>query len=242
MDKNKIRIRIEDPGFEQGILEGGSCLAVPAEVSLLEDGTLDLLVYSFCREIAEKFSERFAEDPFSSDAVSYLMDRLAPKMAEMDFTLTDPCAHAYLEFRCDKPDTAKILPECEIITTLKGEKWNDLELDEFELDESDPTDRMAVIRRGGRIVCFAGLNDLAEDGLFELNVECEEAYRRQGFGVSCIAALAQYLVNLGGGVKYVTSEENIASRSTASAAGFHLYKKVLPFVCHRDIEEEGDEF
>lgn len=236
-------VRYENPEFEKEILEGGSCLAVPVEVSLLADGAMDMLVYSFCREIAEEFPARYGTDPFSAEAVSYLMGWLSPKMAELGYTLTDPRNHAYLEFRCDAPNKAKILPDCEIIDTLDGEKWDELELDEFMLDPADPTDRMAVIRRKGRIVCYAGLNDLSEeDGLFELTVECEEAYRKQGFGASCVAALAGYLMNLGEGVKYVTAEDNLPSHRTAASAGFTLYKKVLPFVCQKDAAEEGIEF
>ncbi|MBQ4353876.1 MAG: GNAT family N-acetyltransferase [Clostridia bacterium] len=242
MTKNSMAIRYEDPEFEKEILEGGSCLAVPAEISLSDEDGAQLLVYSICSETAQEFSADYSSDPFSDEAIAFLNSRLAPEMEKWGFTLTDARSHAYLEFRCSKPDTAKILPDCEIIASLDREKWDNLELDEFELDESDPTDRMAVIRRKGKIVCFAGLNDLSEDGLFELNVECEEAYRRKGFAASCIAALTAYLLGLGEDVKYVTSVQNEASRKTAQAAGFRLYKKVLPFVCHRELNEEGEEF
>ena len=102
---------------------------------------------------------------------------------------------------------------------------------------------MAVIRRGRRIVCFAGINDISDgDGMYELTVECEEKYRRQGFASSCIAALSDYLISLGKGVKYITAESNTASRNTAASAGFVHEKTVLSFVCYRNADDEGEEF
>lgn len=242
MKNGNITVRLENPAFEKEILEGGSCLAVPVEVSLGMDGTLNLLVYSFCRDMAENYAEHYAADPFTDAAVTDLAQQLAPLMAQFDYDLPDPRSHAYFEYRCDNPDKEKIHSDCEIISSLDGENWDELELEEFELDESEPTDRMAVIRREGRIVCYAGLNDLSEeDGLFELTVECEEKFRRMGFGASCVAALADYLIALGEGVKYVTSEENIPSQHTAVSAGMYMYKKVLPFVCQKMDNEEEEE-
>lgn len=236
-------INYENLEFEKEIFGSESCLAVPMEVSCLADGSVELLVYSFCGKVAEEFIEQFEKNPFSGEAVSYLMDWLTPKMAAMGYTLTDPRNHAYVELRCASPNQTKILHDCEIIDTLEGEQWEELELDAFMLEPTEPSDRMAVIRRDGRIVCYAGLNDLnEEDGLLELTVECEEAYRKQGFGASCVAVLSDYLMNLGQEVKYVTAERNLASLQTAEAAGFTFFKKVLPFVCQKNVSEDGIEF
>lgn len=219
------------------------CIAVPFEISLSRDGELLLCVYSFCRDAAEEFIKKFSAAPFSDEALNNLSDILAPKMAEMDFELTDPREHEYYEYRCTEPDASKILEDCVIIDTLKGEKWDNLELDEFELEKSDPADRMAVIRRGGHIVCFAGINDISDgDGMYELTVECEEEYRRRGFASSCIAALSEYLIKLGESVKYVTAGSNTASQNTAASAGFVHERKVLSFVCYRNADTEGEAF
>jgi len=242
MELNKPTIVFEDADFEKGVLEDG-CIAVPVEISLTQDGELSLCVYSFCRDAAEAFIERFSADPFSDEALAFVSDALSEKMAEMDFELTDPREHEYFEYRCTDPDTSKILADCDIIDTLKGEKWDNLELDEFELEKSDPTDRMAVIRRDRRIVCYAGINDISDgDGMYELTVECEEEYRRRGFASSCIAAMADHLIRLGEGVKYVTAGTNTASQHTAASAGFVLCRKVLSFVCYRNVEDEGEAF
>lgn len=234
-------IRIENTDFEKEIFEDGSCIAVPIEISQTADGEIDILTYSFCRDVAEEFEKSYSDDPFSEDAVEFLYKKLTPKMVQADYSTKGAGEHGYYEYRCDAPECDNILPECEIIDTLDGEKWNELELDEFMLDPDSPTDRMAVIRRNGKIVCYAGLNDLSEeDGLYELTVECEENWRRHGYGGSCVAKLTEYLISLGESVKYVCSESHIVSQKTAEAAGFTIYKKVLPFVCYRNDDEDEE--
>lgn len=234
-------IRLEDTELEKEILSGESCIAVPIEVTQNSDGALDILTYSFCRDIAEEFEKKYKTDPFSAEAVDFLTEKLTPKMAQLEYSTVGAGEHGYYEYRCDKPSSAKIMPECEIIDTLDGEKWDELELDEFMLDSAEPTDRMAVIRKDGKIVCYAGLNDLSEDdGLYELTVECEEDYRGRGYATSCAAKLTEYLKDIGEGVKYVCSVNHIVSQKTAEAAGFKIYKKVFPFVCYRSDEEDEE--
>lgn len=242
-------IRLENSEFEKEILEGGSCIAVPVQISRTNDGETEILTYSFCHDIAEEFEKKYNDDPFAAQAVEFLREKLAPIMEQLDYCTNGAENHGYYEYRCEKPNCAKILPECGIIDTLDGEEWDDLELDGFALDPTEPTDRMAVIREAGeggnagKIVCYAGLNDLSEDdGLYELTVECEEDCRGRGYATSCAAKLTEYLISLGEGVKYICSVDHLISQKTAEAAGFTVYKKVLPFVCYRnDDENENDQ-
>jgi len=233
-------IRREDFDFEQKIMNG-SHIAVPFQVTKKADGTLDLLVYSFAEKTAEEFEKRFAEDPFSEAAKAYLAEKLTPVMEEFEFDTDTATERVLLEYRCSVPDTAKVLPDCVLIDTLDGEVWEDLPLDEFDLDPENPLDRMAVIRKNGKIVCFAGLNDISEeDGLLEVTVECEEDFRKQGFGVSCIAKITEYLLGLGEEVRYVCAANNFASAKTAESAGYELYAACMPFVCYKFEEDEEE--
>lgn len=234
-------VKLEDKQFEDYIIETSSHIAMPFELHM-RNGGIEIISYSFTRQIAEEFEERFASDPFSAEAKRFLIDKLTPVMNELGYDTEGANDRIHLEYRCDKADTAKILPECEIISTLDGEKWDELPLDEFSLDPEDITDRMAVIRVGGRIVCFAGLNDISEDdGYIEVTVECCEDYRHRGYGVSCIAKLTDYLLSLGERVKYICVEENYASRAAAESAGFALYDRCMPFVCYRYDEADSAE-
>ena len=236
-------IRTEDKQFEERILNDGSHIAVPFVLSMMQDGTRDYLVYSFCVKIAEEFEEKFGDEPLSEEAKAFLDEKITPIMEKLDFDCTGALDRIHMEFVGTAFDETRILPDCEIISTLDGEKWIDeLELDTFELDPDDLVDRMAVIRWRGKIVCYCGLNDICdEDDSLELTVECAEDYRRQGFGSSCVAMLTQYLRGLGERVKYVCSVTNQNSFRTAAAAGLIPNREVLSFVCYRNEEPDGDE-
>lgn len=226
-------VRAEDKQFEEEIISTHHHIAMPFELSVTSDG-IEILAYSFCMDIAREFEEKFSSDPFSPLAKAYLYAKLLPVMDELDYEADGDACRVHLEYRCDSPDTSKILPKCEIIDTLDGVDFDsDLPLDEFELDPDEPIDRMAVIKEDGKIVCFAGLNDIsADDGFAEITVECAENYRQRGYGASCVAKLTEYLISIGERVEYICSDSNEASKKTAESAGFTLYKKVLPFVCY----------
>lgn len=233
-------IRREEFDFEQEILND-SHIAVPFQVTKTADGKLDLLVYSFAVKTAEEFEKTYGADPFTEEARAYLTEKLTPLMAQFGFDADDAMERVHLEYRCDAPETGKILPDCELIDSLDGEEWDDLPLDEFDLDPENPLDRMAVIRKNGKIVCFAGLNDISEeDGLLEVTVECEEDCRRKGYGASCIAKITEYLLGLGEDVKYICADDNTASAKTAESAGYVLHSTGMPFVCYRFEEDEED--
>lgn len=234
-------IRLEDIELEKYILDEDCFIAMPFELHR-RNGENEIITYSFTKKTAEEFEKRYSDNPFSDEAKKFLLDKLTPIMEKLGFNCTFALDDVHYEFRCAEPDTSRILPDCEIIDTLRGEKWDDIPIDEFALDPNDEKDRMAVIRRGGKIVCYAGLNDIcADDGCPEITVECEESYRLNGFAASCVAMLTDYLVSLGMNVKYVCTEDNTASVRTAEAAGFKLYDKCLPFVCCRNEDEENDE-
>jgi len=111
-------------------------------------------------------------------------------------------------------------------------------LSEFELDPDNPDDRMTVIRENGSIIAFAAVNDMQEDAVIEITVECDPAYRRKGYGRACVIALTKYFMNRGLEVKYLCDEDNEASMATAESAGFTLYSRVLPMVYYRREEDE----
>ncbi len=235
-------IRLEDADFVRDIFESESCIILPIEISCLCEGRVDILVYPMFEKIAEEFEKCFGNDPFSDKAAAFLMTKLSPEVEKLGYSTAGADTHAYREYRCDNPNTAKILPECELISTLDGETWEEIDLDGFELDPENESDRMAVIRMDGRIVCYAGLNDLCEeDGLYEITVECEEEYRGRGYASSCTAKLTEYLMAVGEGVKYVCAEDHTVSQKTAEASGYTLYRKVFPFVCVREDDDDGAE-
>ena len=236
----------EDREFEEDILNSGYHIAVPMQIEKKSGGALRIIAYSFVMEKAREFEEKFGGDPFTDEAFAFLDSEIAPVMHSLDFSTEHATERIFLEYRCERARREKILPECGLIYTLDGEEWEEsLELDAFELDPENKIDRMAVVRDGGKIVCYAGLDDVCEnDGLLEVTVECAENYRRRGYGTACVALLTDYLLSIGERVKYVCEDDNVYSKMTAASAGYTLYKTVLPYVCYkhgRDGSEEDDD-
>ncbi len=236
-------IIVEDKSFEDEVINTGYHIALPFELAYnAVEGGICITVYSFCFNIAREFEKKFAAEPFSEEARTFLRDKISPIMQELGYDCTDAAYHAHLEYYADGDISTDGMCACDIIKSLDGEKFDELPLDEFIFDPDDPCDCMAVIRQDGKIVCYAGLNDISDsDGYYEITVECQEAYRGKGFATSCVAHLAKHILSCGERVKYVCTDENIASQKTAEAAGFRFYKKCLPFVCYKNTKMVDDE-
>jgi len=241
-------IKFEDMEFEKSIFDEHYHIAVPFVVTQYEDGRVELLVYSFCGNIAEEFETRFAASPFSDDAKMFLCEKLTPIMHEMEYEPSDLCENIHLVYKMT--DSAEINPDCfkgrakrldEL--TEKMMKNSETEIYAFEIDPDNEMDRIfAVFGKEKEIVAFAAINDVsADEDFYELNVECVEEYRRQGYAGECVAELAKYLLDRGASVEYICEERNVPSVKTAEKVGFRLARKEMHFVCYRIDEEENDE-
>ncbi|MBR4960134.1 MAG: GNAT family N-acetyltransferase [Clostridia bacterium] len=246
-------IRLENIEFEKSIIDEHYHIAVPVQITVFADGRKELLVYSFCEKLAEEFENTFT-DLLSEEALTWLADRLAPIMEELEYDSSSMMMHSHREYRLTPAQLSALAPaakEAELLTVLTDadrETEAELELDAFEMDGSNPDDAMTVIRENGQIVCFAAVNDIIENdttgGLdwIELNVECGEAWRRKGYGAACVTALTRYYLEKGKGVKYLCDEENIPSIHTAERVGYSLYSQVVPMVYYtRDTDEEDED-
>lgn len=240
-------IVFEDIEFEKSVLDERYHIAVPIVVTQHADGSLHLLVYSFCGEVAKEFETRFSADPFSEEARTFLCEKLTPTMNAMEYEATDPMEHMSLTYQLT--DASRINPDCfrgraKRLDSLteKDMEGSVTEIDAFEINTADELDRIfAVYGDRGEIAAFAAINDIAEDkGFYELNVECAEEYRCRGYGSECVAELAKYLLGRNVPVEYVCGVENKASIMTAEKVGFELVKKTMPFVWYR-IDEDEDE-
>ena len=248
----------EKPEFEKAVFEQESPIAVPVELTVYEGKAgaegLKLLSYSFAEPVCRAFEARFAADPLSPEAVEFLVSSLRPLMEPFGYDEVDTADYPLLDYRPapgesasggPAPDELGTFAPAVLISTLDGERWHeDLPLDEFALDPSNPVDRMAVVRDGqGTIVCFAGLNDISEDeGFCEMNVECAEAFRGRGYGPACTSLLTDCLTGLGERVQYVTSHLNEPSVRCAEKAGLTLAARVFPVVFRKSGEDDAEFF
>lgn len=237
-------IRLEEKELEEQVIATNHHIAVPFEMNHIAGEGLDLLVYSFCEAIAGEFEEKFADDPTSEAAQAFLYEKITPLMTELEYGCDDALGVIYYEFHAVPGDriVCTELPDCALVDDLTGEVFENLPLDEFEFLETDPCDKMAILRRDGKVVCYAGLNDVCEDdGLYEITVECEEEYRGNGYAKACVAKLTQHILDHGESVKYVCTSDNTASIRTAEAVGFRPYKTCMPFVCYKITDEDEED-
>lgn len=247
-------IKLENEEFERSIIDEHYHIAVPVQITAFADGCGDchyeLLVYSFCQKLAEEYEAKFA-DPTTDEAIRWLTEKLSPIMEGLDYDSESLMLHSHREFRLTPEESGRLITptsEPELLTILTEEDRDtdaELELDAFEMDGTNPDDAMTVIRENGKIVCFAAVNDIIENDTtggfdwIELNVECDERYRRRGYGLSCVIALTRYYLNRGKAVKYLCDEDNAPSIALAEKAGYKLYSRIIPMVYYTR-EEESD--
>ena len=236
-------IEREDPEFEREVFRQNSPIAVPVQLTADREGGVRLLAYSFAVPVCEEFEKQYGDDPLSPEALDFLTEALKPMMEPYGFDECDTESYPLIEYRPgDVSRLADPFPAV-LVDTLDGETWHeDLPLDEFRLDPADPADRMAAVRDAdGRIVCFAGLNDISEDeGICELNVECAEEYRGRGYGPACVSLLAGYLDELGRESQYLTSHLNLPSVRCAEKAGLCPVRKVFPVVFRKSGVDDAE--
>lgn len=180
--KGNSMIKLEDINFEKSVIETGYHIALPFSLDYFtESGRTEITSYSFCAGVAEEFDAKYSKNPFSEEARSFLYEKLTPVMETIGYDCTGAADRVHFEYRVSDKLSELNCDACKIISSLENEKYDNLPLDEFEFDKDNPCDRMAIVRQNGKIVCYAGLNDICEDdGLYEITVECEEAYRQNG--------------------------------------------------------------
>ena len=103
-------IKFEDMEFERSILDERYHIAVPFVVTRDENGQVELLVYSFCGEIAEEFEARFSDSPFSEEAKAFLCEKLTPVMRGMEYEPSDLCENIHLTYTMT--DSSAINADC----------------------------------------------------------------------------------------------------------------------------------
>ncbi len=242
-------IRLENMELEREVMDKRLHIALPFDITIHENETdpdkrIDILVYSFCEGIAKEFLRRFADDPLGEEASRWLREQIDPFLPGYETAQTDCHYFEYRTFDLPKRDTAP----AEFTMTLTAEDYRNadpyIELDAFEIESDNPDDGMALVRDGEKIVAFAAVNDVQEDALIEINVECAPDYRRRGYGLACTVCLTRHFNEMGKGVKYICDTDNLPSMHLAEKAGFDRYSTRFPLVYYRidpPSEDEDDE-
>lgn len=220
--------------FESFSLDEDSMFALPISISQDSVGEVTVTSYRVCEDISRELCSRFEGELFSEVATSEMRKRLTPLMERYSLYPTEETGDVLLELRADKANgysgTAVILATNEEICRYPA----DTTLWRLEVDDEDPLDVVSAVIEDGRIVAFAAVNDIAEDGAAEINVECAVGARRRGYATESVRALTDYLLTSGAdSVSYVCRERNVASVKTALKSGFKLTGKSINFVFYR---------
>lgn len=207
-------------------LDEKSDLIVPFSVIVSND-CMEVCAFARLRQLADAFAERFSDDPFTKEAQQYLESILGRQITNWEYG--KPVHRCTITYVAEK-DTVianAALPETIPIASLP-ENTEDLTF--LELDPSLPGFATVI---DGKIVSAAVCNDpffSPQDTATEIAVETSESYRRRGYAVSNVAALAAFLQNQGKTVRYICDADNLASCKTAARAGFTVESKGY-FLC-----------
>lgn len=223
----------EEHSLERFALRHG-LTALPITVDEDADGSLTYTVYGRLVQRVRRFEHECAS-PFDEASVRALCDIAEPLMRRCGYVLREDCG-VLLKYSTSKP-----LPCCDgdfVILKTNSELAryeSDTTLWRLELDDDDAADVICAVLENGRIVAFAGINDIGGDGIYEINVECAPHCRRRGYATRCVRGIAAYLFESAHAesVRYVCRAENTASVKTALSAGLEYIGRSLAIVYER---------
>ena len=228
-----------DDGAEKLVLDGEFDIAIPFSVSREADGEPKISVFPSQKAVADEFLHRYGAsgELFSPEAVAWAKKQFEPYFVKIGFAPADDSDAHFLNFHITDPHSELILPATR-------------ELDGSEDYENLTGYDFAALNHFGHI-CFGCVVDdkivsaattnysfmLAEEEpdtrTIEIGVETAEKYRNQGYGLSCTAALACFLIDKGYTVLYECGSDNEASIALAKKLGGIQSGKNFCVVGHR---------
>lgn len=230
----EMKIILEDIAYEKGMTEKNACIAVPLELTVDSTGEASIKVYPCFEEQAKEFVECFADVPFSREAVSYVTQWLTPIMEDLGYEADDTlCAHLLYFYSDGTRPLIKKEPLLPVVMISETKDFDNYKVPcdmVAEVDDGDSADVYFAALDHDRIVSYAGVNDLCEDGSLEINVETLEDYKRKGLGSAVTTLLTEHLTALGERVSYCCGADNLPSAQLAKGIGLSFEKETFSFV------------
>jgi hypothetical protein len=94
---------------------------------------------------------------------------------------------------------------------------------------------------GNKIVSIVGCNNaiqpLQSPTVVDIGLETHEDYKQNGYALSNVAAMSNYLISYGHVVKYCCNNKNTNSIKTAISSGFKVVANEKTFWCVNPIDE-----
>ena len=214
-------LKIDREG-EAFVFENDWDILIPVELTKTPEAGLVLTVIPRLRAVGKRFLARFADRPFSDEALGWLRDEIAPACADWGYLFNRYSVRHCRIFRFPEGKTpAETLPGGRVLTE------NDEENNQttFDLAETVSDGRLCFGQEeGGRIVSVAVTHASPDErepgGTLEIGVETIPAARRRGYAVSCLSGVTKLILTRGLTPEYRCTYSNAASARTARAAGY----------------------
>lgn len=230
-------VKAESKELEKEIVNGFSCIGVPVEAFVPEEGEPLIVSYSFCMDIAREWEGLYGSEILSAESVEWLDNALRDDMKRLRYVRYPNENELMLEYIASP---GMHMPKLEIqhkvhkiysnavLARLCESSGCDIEI------ADDGEDAVFAIVENGIILAYAGMNDLTyEDGSVEISVETAPDCRRKGYGAAVVYELTRHLLDKGICVRYKCSAENTASSALAEKCGYRLEGKRLSMVYER---------
>ncbi len=229
-----MQIIFEDKEIETAVKNGEMCISVPFEVTINSEGEKTVKCFSDFKDVAEEYVKGYENALFSDEAIRFVRDKLSYNMNVFGYE-SDTEERGNLLYYFSDSSVQKVFgtKTGETVMLTKSSDFEKYILPEgifSELDDGDELDVCFASVVDGRIVSYAAVNDLSEDGSYEINVETEEDCRRMGFGRAAASHLVSYIVSKNERVSYCCEKANTASVMLAKKLGLSIDKEVYSFV------------
>lgn len=217
----------EDEEYERAFLSGTlseaeAVVAVGSARALTSVTTLRA-----SEESVREYIRRFANAPFSAEAMAFLSDALVPLFRKSGYLASADSPYKTITFEtCRKCSGALSAGDVHPIWCAAGEAQG---YDFSLLEDGGDDGCCALVVEGTTVLCASGINDLRRDGYSEIYVECAPGYRRRGYAASCVTLLVSRLIDDGQRVRYETTADNTASAALARKLGFDEIEHTATF-------------
>jgi len=210
-------------------------ILIPVELTKTPETGLAVTVIPRLRAVGKRFLSRFADRPFSDEALAWLRDEIAPACEGWGYLTNRHSVRHCRIFRFPEGKTpGEPLPGGRVLTE-NDERNNQTT---FDLAETVSDGRLCFGQEedGGIVsvaVTHASPDEREPGGTLEIGVETVPAARRRGYAVSCLLGVTKLILANGLTPEYRCTYSNAASARTARAAGFVQIGEACSFVLRK---------
>ena len=223
-------IYLEDRELEEMVLSGKSCIAVPIEIYVPENGEAQITTYSCFYKIAEEFERLFKNDLLSEEALNWLDQKIYTDVKMFGYEHSFDDIHMMSEYSMNSIDQLCKFKNDDVFL-IKSE--SDIYLYDNSLIVGISIDKeAAVVIKDNKLVSISCINDVSfDDGSVEIYVETDAEYRNKGYGAAAVSLIAEKYLNKGITVRYKCAKNNIASIKLSEKCGFIKNGEKYSYVC-----------